>query len=92
LTGRAFKDTWGDLGRQKEKELKSIKWIASDESELVPTTDVELLLERPIYLFSFIQNILLIFSFVPIVYIFLDLRLLLDTLMSSNQPDVTGMM
>jgi hypothetical protein len=39
LTGLAIKGTWVNLGRQKEKEMISIKWIASDGSELVPTTD-----------------------------------------------------
>jgi hypothetical protein len=42
LTGRAIKDTWGNLGRQKEKEIILHKWISSDGSELVPATDVKL--------------------------------------------------
>jgi hypothetical protein len=37
LTGRAVKRTWGNLRRQKGKEMTSKK-IASDVSELVPTT------------------------------------------------------
>jgi hypothetical protein len=30
LTGRAFKGTWGNLWRQKEREMNSYEWIASD--------------------------------------------------------------
>jgi hypothetical protein len=47
LTGRATKGTWGNLGRQKEKEMKIHKWISSDGSELVPTTDVKVNLTLP---------------------------------------------
>jgi hypothetical protein len=39
LTGRTIKGTWGDLGRQKEIRNDIHEWIASDGSELVPTTD-----------------------------------------------------
>jgi hypothetical protein len=42
LTGRATKGTCGNLGRQKEKEMIIHKWISSDGSELVPTTDVKI--------------------------------------------------
>jgi hypothetical protein len=41
LLDGAIKDTWGNLGRQKEKEMMIRKWISSDGSELVPTTDVK---------------------------------------------------
>jgi hypothetical protein len=44
MTGRAIKVTWGILGRQNEKEMVSVKWIASDGPELVPTTDVSFFL------------------------------------------------
>jgi hypothetical protein len=42
MTGRAIKGTWGTLGRQTENEITSLEWIASDESELVLTTDVNM--------------------------------------------------
>jgi hypothetical protein len=41
---RAIKGTWGNLGRQKEKEMISIIWIASDGPELVPTTEFNIIL------------------------------------------------
>jgi hypothetical protein len=47
LTGRASKGTWGNLGRQKEKEMTIHKWISSDGSELVPTTDFKTYLTLP---------------------------------------------
>jgi hypothetical protein len=45
--GRATKGTWGNLGRQKEKEMIIHKWISSDGSELLPTTDVQINLTLP---------------------------------------------
>jgi hypothetical protein len=47
LTGRAIKGTWGNLGRQKEKEMIIHKWILDDGSELVPTTDGTINLTLP---------------------------------------------
>jgi hypothetical protein len=47
LTGRATEGTWGNLGRQKEKEMIIHKWISSDGSELVPTTDIKINLILP---------------------------------------------
>jgi hypothetical protein len=45
--GSAIKGTWGNLGRKKEKEVIFHKWISSDGSELVPTTDVKFNLTLP---------------------------------------------
>jgi hypothetical protein len=42
LTGRAIKGTWVNLGRQKEKVMISIKWIASDDDK-----GAQLLLKQP---------------------------------------------
>jgi hypothetical protein len=44
LTGRAIEGTGDNLGRQKQKEMISTKWIASDGSELIPAIDVDLTL------------------------------------------------
>jgi hypothetical protein len=55
LTGRATKGTWGNLGRQKEKEMIFHKWISSDGSEMVPTTDVKINLTLP-YLYCSIHK------------------------------------
>jgi hypothetical protein len=47
FTGRATKGTWGNLGRQKEKEMIIHKWISTNGSELVPTSDVKINLTLP---------------------------------------------
>jgi hypothetical protein len=56
LTGRATKGTWGNLGRQKEKEMLIHKWISSDGSELVSTTDVQINLTLPYSIRCFLQK------------------------------------
>jgi hypothetical protein len=85
LTGRATKGTWGNLGRQKEKEMIIHKWISSDGSELVPTTDVEINLTLPSYLACNIackQGVNLVIHrelILPVRYFIFTFKLSLDT-------------